>query len=155
MNSFVFDLAGFEHFGSRLDVHYTGLCFQPSGGQISHISRSRYDTFVDLWTLYKIRHTWVTNPLHILYTRASNNLNFVEFPVFAGTPSKNAAIYRGFRSTVLCTAYYCTTSEKNSGIGLSTLELFTFKHARAYRYARFGLSGFSRVHAHLQTRNWS
>ena len=45
--------------------------------------------------------------------------------------------------------------KKNSGIGLSTLELFTFKHARAYRYARFGLSRFSRVHAHLQTRKWS
>ena len=100
-----------------------------------------------------MRHTWVTNPLHILYTRASKNLNFVEFRVFAGTPSKNAAIYRGFRTTVLYTAYYCTTSEKNSGIGLSTSELFTFKHARAYCYACFGR--FSRVHAHLQTRKWS
>jgi len=87
MNLFVFELAGFEDFESRLHVHYTGLCFQPPGGQISHISRSRYDTFVDLWTLYKIRRTWVTNPLHILYTRASNIVNFVEFRVFAGTLS--------------------------------------------------------------------
>ena len=108
-----------------------------------HISRSRYDTFVDLWTLYNIRHTWVTDPLHIFYTRASNIVNFVEFRVFAGTPSRKAAIYRGFRATVLYSAYYCTTSERISGIGLSTLELFIFKHARAYCYARFGLSFFT------------
>ena len=61
----------------------------------------------------------------------------------------------GFVATFLYSAYYCTISERISGIGLSTLELFTFKHARAYCYARFGLTRFSRVHAHLQTRNWS
>jgi len=82
-------------------------------------------------------------------------VNFVEFRVFAGTPCRNAAIYQGYHVHIQYSAHYCTTSEKNSGIGLSTFELCIFKHARAYRYARFGLSRSPRVHAHLQTRNWS